>query len=138
MSKRKLGFLVLACTLLLGVLTACNNDEPAASVQASKPPAAASDGPVLGTLAFTGSELAFAPQAVTVDAPGRYGVTFTNEGHIEHDWVAGDVRLVAQPGETVSGEIVVPPAGLEFVCSVPGHAPAGMHGRISVKDGAGS
>lgn len=141
MSKRKLMPILLLFALLLGALTACSNDEPAASAQADNQPTA-TDGAtdselVLGTLAFTGSELAFQPHAVEVDQPGRYAVTFTNNGHIDHDWVAGDMRLAAKPGQTVSGEIVVPAAGLEFICSVPGHAPAGMRGRISVKSGAG-
>jgi nitrite reductase (NO-forming) len=92
--------------------------------------------PILGTLAFEGSELHFQPATVEVAHAGRYAVTFTNVGHVDHDWAAGNMRLVAKPGETVSGEIVVPAEGLDFVCSFPGHAAAGMQGRISVNGAA--
>jgi nitrite reductase (NO-forming) len=36
----------------------------------------------------------------------------------------------------VSGEVVVPAEGLAFICSIPGHAQAGMEGAISVAGGA--
>jgi nitrite reductase (NO-forming) len=63
-------------------------------------------------------------------------VTLTNTGHTDHDWVVAGTRLLAKPGQTVSGEIVVPADGLEFVCSFPGHAAAGMRGRIMVNGAA--
>ncbi len=84
------------------------------------------------TLAFDAFEMGFAPAQVPVAQPGRYVITLTNTGQAEHDWSAGGVRLVARPGETVRGEVEVPAGGLEFVCSIPGHALAGMRGRITV------
>jgi nitrite reductase (NO-forming) len=128
---RCLAPLVLAA----GVITGCGGDK---APQAEPPAVAAvseeaASGPILGTLAFQGSELKFEPAAVQVDQPGRYAVTFTNAGHTDHDLVIGGLRLVAKPGETVSGEVYVPAEGLEFICSFPGHAPAGMVGRISVQ-----
>ena len=83
-------------------------------------------------LTVDGFEMGFRPAQVQVAQPGRYVVTFTNTGGIEHDWSAGGVRLVARPGETVRGEVEVPAGGLEFVCSIPGHAQAGMRGTITV------
>ena len=38
----------------------------------------------------------------------------------------------ANPGESGTGEIVVPEEGLGYICSVPGHADAGMTGAITV------
>ena len=129
--------------LLAVVLTGCGNGAQEAA-QAKLTPAEASpengelaSGPILGTLAFEGSELKFQPATVQVERPGRYAVTFTNVGHVDHDLIAGGTRLVAKPGQTVSGEIVVPAEGLEFACSFPGHAAAGMGGRISVNGAAG-
>ncbi len=89
------------------------------------------------TLAFESFEMGFAPAQVQVVRSGHYVVTFTNGGQIEHDWSAGGVRLVARPGETVRGEVEVPDGGLEFVCSIPGHAQAGMRGTITVAATAG-
>lgn len=118
-----------AALLMLG-LAACGQTQPQAS---SGPlPAAADAGPPVGELMFEGYELGYRPADASVTQPGTYTVTFTNAGHTEHDWVAGGVRLVAKPGESVSGAVVVPAEGLEFVCSLPGHAAAGMRGRISV------
>jgi nitrite reductase (NO-forming) len=90
----------------------------------------------LGTLTFEAFELEFQPSTVQVEQPGRYVVTLTNTGHTEHDWVVAGTRLLAKPGETVSGEIIVPAGGLEFVCSFPGHAAAGMRGSITVSGSA--
>jgi nitrite reductase (NO-forming) len=122
-------FLILAA-LLLGALTACGSDT--ASQPTTAPTGPTADGPVLGTLEFSGFELAFDPATMQVEQPGRYAVQFSNTGHTEHDWVAGDTQIVAKPGETVRGEVVVPADGLEFVCSFPGHAAAGMRGTITV------
>jgi nitrite reductase (NO-forming) len=120
--------------LLWLTLTACASD---ASPGAVAPPAStAAAGPVLGTLAFDAFELGFAPATIQVEQPGQYAVTFSNIGHTDHDWVAAGTRLVAKPGETVSGTVVVPAEGLEFVCSLPGHAAAGMRGTITVTGAA--
>ncbi|MFO7168712.1 MAG: plastocyanin/azurin family copper-binding protein [Chloroflexota bacterium] len=126
--------LLLIALLALG-LAACSRDSsPGASAPPSAAGTAVAAGPVVGTLEFEGYELGFRPATVQVDQPGTYAVTFTNTGHTDHDLVAGDTRLVARPGETVRGEIVVPPGGLEFVCSFPGHAAAGMRGTITVRE----
>jgi uncharacterized cupredoxin-like copper-binding protein len=134
MKIQKFVRIVALFALVAGVLTACTDNstpeaEPAAVAQAGDEFAA---GPILGTLEFVGSELKFQPATVQVDQPGRYAVTFTNAGHTDHDLVVGNIRLVAKPGQTVSGEIFVPAEGLEFACSFPGHAAAGMTGRITV------
>jgi nitrite reductase (NO-forming) len=120
--------LLAAAALALG-LAACSQSQPQSS---AAPPAVADAGTASGSLAFEGYELGYRPAGTSVEQPGTYTVTFTNAGHANHDWVGGGVRLVAKPGETVSGTVVVPAEGLEFVCSFPGHAPAGMRGRISV------
>lgn len=129
MKLHKLMGMLLLCALLALAVAACGGKADPQAVAASDE---VTGGPVLGTLAFEGSELHFQPAAVEVDRPGRYAVTLRNVGHTDHDWVAGGARLIARPGATVSGEIVVPAEGLEFVCSFPGHAAAGMRGRIVV------
>ena len=88
---------------------------------------------VVGQLEFHAFDLGFDPTNVTVDGPGRYAVTFVNDGSILHDMTFDDgTVLSAEAGETVTGEVVVPAEGLGFICSVPGHKDAGMTGTISV------
>ena len=121
--------ILIPIALVAVALTACTSD---ASPSAAPPIDQAASGPTLGTLTFEAFELEFQPAPVQVDKPGRYAVTLTNTGHTNHDWVVAGTRLLAEPGQTVSGEIVVPAGGLEFVCSFPGHAAAGMRGHITV------
>jgi nitrite reductase (NO-forming) len=91
---------------------------------------------VVGEIEFHAFDLRFEPTSVTVDGPGRYLVTLVNEGAIIHDITFDDgTVLTAEAGQTVSGEVVVPAEGLGFICSIPGHAQAGMAGAISVSGG---
>lgn len=43
---------------------------------------------------------------------------------------ADGTQIIAKAGETVEGEVMVPPNGLTFICSLPGHKEAGMVGAI--------
>ena len=72
--------------------------------------------------------------AADVPAPGRYEVAFTNTGTIPHDITfAGGEVAQANGGETSTVEVDVPADGLTFICSVPGHEPAGMTGSVTVE-----
>ena len=122
---------IMLIALLAAALTACASNEAAEVVTT---PINEAVGPILGTLEFDGFEFGFRPATVQVDQPGRYAITFTNTGNIDHDWVVPGTRLLAKPGQTNSGEIVVPAGGLEFLCSFPGHAEAGMRGTITVTE----
>ena len=106
-----------------------------------EPPAAtqAPSGETLGTLEVTGVDIGFEPATFTVDAAGAYEVKLVNAGTIVHDITFPDGQtIVAQAGETASAVVEVPASGLAFLCSIPGHAEAGMTGTISVKGEAGS
>jgi nitrite reductase (NO-forming) len=106
------------------------SQQPAASAEATPPP---DTGEVIGELEFTAVDLAFEPTTVEVEQPGRYAVTFTNDGAVLHDITFADgTVLEAEPGERASGEVVVPQAGLGYICSIPGHADGGMKGSITV------
>jgi len=105
----------------------------APSVAPGATPAAVAGEP-LGTLQIEAFDLGFKPNALTVDAPGTYTIEFKNTGAIAHDITPdGGETHTAQAGETVTFDVAVPSAGLPFICSVPGHAAAGMTGTISVK-----
>ena len=71
-------------------------------------------------------------------APGRYEVKLDNTGTVIHDVTFPDGATTGAVAGGASGtvEVDVPEAGLAFICSIPGHAAAGMKGTISVKGGA--
>jgi nitrite reductase (NO-forming) len=90
-------------------------------------------GEVVGTIELDAVDVAYEHPHVMVDKPGVYEVKFVNKGQIGHDVTFADgTQLVAAAGETKTGTVTVPAAGIGFKCSVPGHADAGMHGEIMV------
>jgi nitrite reductase (NO-forming) len=86
-----------------------------------------------------GDSLRFAPQSVVVRAGQPVELTLRNGGSIPHDFalaegVSGPVKIEAQGGQTASGTFLIDsPGTYSFVCSVPGHAAAGMRGSITVR-----
>ena len=105
---------------------------PASSAPA---PAASSDGQIAAASAVEihAFDLGFKPAEVSVAAPGPTAVTFVNDGATVHNITFADgTALTADPGKTTTGTVNVPAAGLSFLCSIPGHADAGMKGAIAV------
>ncbi len=97
---------------------------------APAPGASTGAGEVLEIHAF---DLGFKPSAPIVAVVGPHPVTFVNDGATTHDLTFADgTKLTAEAGKTVKGEVDVPAAGLPFLCSIPGHADAGMKGSIAV------
>jgi nitrite reductase (NO-forming) len=109
--------------------------EPAPPAQPGQP----DDGEIVGQIEVRAYELRFEPATITVDAPGRYELTLINEGVIPHDLVLADGQgtEMIKGGESVTVEVVLAAGEIEFICTVPGHADAGMKGTISVADTAG-
>lgn len=100
---------------------------PAASVDATA-------GEILGTLEVTSVDLGFEPRVLTVEKAGRYEVTLMNAGVLPHDITfSGGQTGVAMAGASVTVTVDVPESGITFICSVPGHADAGMTGSITVQ-----
>jgi len=103
-----------------------------------RPSPATGGGPVLGALEITSIDLGFQPTTLDVESAGRYDVKLVNEGAIPHDLTFPDgTKISAGAGESASAVVTVPAAGLTFLCSIPGHADAGMTGSITVKGIAG-
>jgi nitrite reductase (NO-forming) len=93
----------------------------------------ASQEDVLGTLEIHGFDLGFDPATLNVDKPGRYTITLINDGALPHDIAFPDgTKVLANGGETKSGVFTIPEGGTTFICSIPGHAQAGMKGTITV------
>jgi len=111
---------------------------PAASIAGNAAIPVSSTAPAAagGTFEIDAFDLGFKPAAVTVPSAGTYTVTFKNTGAIAHDLTFADgTKLAADPGATVTGTVNVPAAGITFICSIPGHADAGMKGSVTVGGG---
>jgi len=95
---------------------------------------------VAGSIGVTAFDLGFTPMAVTVAAAGRYAVTLTNTGAMTHDLTFADGTTTGpvEAGMSATVEVDIPAAGLSFLCSVPGHAAAGMTGSVAVTGGTAS
>ena len=128
--------------LLVAAVAGCGTDAPdgagvvggAGAAQSASPAAAQSAAPAEvapgDNVEFVATEFAFAPSTVMATA-GTYSGTLVNDGTIEHDikFDNGDA-IVAAAGETVEFEFEVPAEGIRYICSIPGHADAGMTGEI--------
>jgi nitrite reductase (NO-forming) len=95
--------------------------------------AAQQTGTIPGTLEIHSVDLGFSPTNLNVEKPGRYTIRLTNDGALQHDVTfPNGTKIVAKSKGTASAEVDVPASGLSFICSIPGHADAGMKGAISV------
>jgi uncharacterized cupredoxin-like copper-binding protein len=67
----------------------------------------------------------------------RHGsVTFTlvNKGHVGHDFkIGGKKTPVVKPGKSAKLTVTLKAGKAAYLCTVPGHAAAGMKGSLSVK-----
>jgi FtsP/CotA-like multicopper oxidase with cupredoxin domain len=120
---------VVLLSLIYVILGAGSGDGTAGA----SPGALAGGGEMLGTIEVRAFDIGFDPTVVDVDAPGRYTVTFVNDGTVLHDLTFSDGTLFqAEAGQTATGEVLIPAGGLTFLCSVPGHADGGMRGEVMV------
>jgi nitrite reductase (NO-forming) len=89
------------------------------------------------TIAIEAFDLGFKPSMPTVPAAGTYQVEFKNTGSTLHDVTFADgTKISAEGGTSATGTVTVPAAGLAFMCSIPGHADAGMKGEVMVSGAA--
>ncbi len=133
------GVLVALAVSFVALFLAMNNDNTAAP---------APSGPQT-SVTFDASEFAFDPADATIAADADVSVTLDNVGSVEHNWTvlqAGttiddetqydpslDVTsLTAQAGASDSGTVNLAPGTYQFICTVPGHFSAGMHGTLEV------
>ena len=84
-------------------------------------------------IAVDAGDMWFDPEVIEIAAGEPVNITVTNQGGIFHDLVVVELgfRVDVDPGATVTGGIEVDrPGSYEFLCTVPGHAAAGMEGRL--------
>lgn len=131
----KTAFHIAASALFVLALSACADDAPgpAAAVGDGAAAPAGADATTYApgdTIEFVAKNLAFSPTELMV-APGTYTGVLVNDDAIAHDITFDNgVKAAANPGERVEFELTVPEEGLSFLCSVPGHADAGMKGTV--------
>jgi len=81
----------------------------------------------------------FAPASMTVRAGQPVELALRNGGSIPHDFTLAEgasrpVKIEAQGGQTARGAFTIDtPGTYAFVCTVPGHAAAGMRGTITAQ-----
>ncbi|HEY7822530.1 MAG TPA: cupredoxin domain-containing protein [Acidimicrobiia bacterium] len=88
--------------------------------------------------AVTATEFAFSPDELSATVGEPVNLRLVNAGDLPHDLVIPDldIRLAAGPGQQATIGIEVDEAGsYQFVCSLPGHADAGMTGLLTVNPG---
>lgn len=76
----------------------------------------------------------FRLSAKSAAKPGTVTFVFQNVGHVEHDFsINGKQTPLIQPGQTAKLVVPFPKAGsYPYLCTVPGHAEAGMKGTFTV------
>ena len=108
------------------------------TVAAQSTPAASAPAPeATDKISIEAFDLGFTPTMPTVPAAGTYQVEFHNTGATLHDVTFADgTKVSADGGQTATGTVTVPAGGLAFICSIPGHADAGMKGEVMVAGSA--
>ena len=103
---------------------------PLASAHADKSAAATAT-----TVQVKGGEFFFRLSTKTVAKPGRVTFVFKNVGHVLHDFsIAGKKTPLIQPGKTARLVVTLKKkAKFTYLCTVPGHAQAGMKGVFTVR-----
>jgi len=97
------------------------------------PAFAGSSATVVNVTAGKPSELKFTVSKKTV-TKGKVTFKVTNKGALEHDFkIAGKVTPKLKPGKTVSLTVTLKKGKAPYLCTIPGHAAAGMKGVITVK-----
>jgi uncharacterized cupredoxin-like copper-binding protein len=71
----------------------------------------------------------------SIAKPGTVVFAVTNAGHLAHDFkIAGKKTALIQPGKSARLKVRFAKAGkYAYLCTVPGHASAGMKGNFTVR-----
>jgi uncharacterized cupredoxin-like copper-binding protein len=87
------------------------------------------------TITVKGGEFFFRLSRKTLTAPGAVTFRFTNIGHVAHDFMIGGKKTpLVSPGQSASLAVRFKAKGkFPYLCTVPGHAAAGMKGTFTVR-----
>lgn len=138
-------FLFALLALLTLALAACGGGDAPASDGGDS----SASGPT--TLNINGEDIAFDVTELSANAGSEIIVNFENVGTLEHNWVlvnqgtdiltatvddaiVGANAGILQGGESVTFSFAAPSPGVyDYVCTVEGHAAAGMVGKLTVE-----
>ncbi|MDP9336811.1 MAG: plastocyanin/azurin family copper-binding protein [Actinomycetota bacterium] len=86
------------------------------------------------TVSVKAGEMYFKLSTKTLAKPGKVTFVVTNAGHLVHDFtIGGKTTPLLQPGKTARLVITFKKKGnYPYLCTVPGHAAAGMKGTFTV------
>jgi plastocyanin len=86
-------------------------------------------------VAVKGREFSFTLSTKSLPKPGTAVFTFKNVGHVLHDFkINGKKTPAIQPGKTAKLVVAFKKKGkYAFLCTLPGHAAAGMKGVFTIK-----
>jgi len=79
-------------------------------------------------------EFKFTVTPSIISKPGAVTFTLVNKGTIGHDFkIAGKKTPVIKPGKSVTLTVTLKAGKFPYLCTVAGHAAAGMKGLFTVK-----
>jgi uncharacterized cupredoxin-like copper-binding protein len=119
-SALALGAVTLAALALIPLATARIDRQAAATAT---------------TVQVKGGEFFFRLSAKSAAKPGKVTFSFKNIGHVRHDFkINGKKTPLIRPGNTVKLVVSFKKKGTyPYLCTVPGHAEAGMKGVFRVR-----
>ena len=87
------------------------------------------------TIRVSGGEFFLKLSTRTLAKPGKVTFVFRNVGHVLHDFkINGKKTPLIQPGKTARLVVTFKKKGkYRYLCTVPGHAAAGMKGTVTVR-----
>jgi len=87
------------------------------------------------TVQVKGGEFFFRLSTKSAGKPGAVAFVFKNVGHVLHDFkINGKQTPLTQPGKTAKLVVTFKKKGnYVYLCTVPGHAQAGMKGTFTVR-----
>jgi uncharacterized cupredoxin-like copper-binding protein len=85
------------------------------------------------TVQVKGGEFFFRLSTKSAARPGKVTFVFKNVGHVLHDFsIRGKKTPLIGPGKTAKLVVTLKKGKYAFLCTVPGHAAAGMKGVFTV------
>jgi uncharacterized cupredoxin-like copper-binding protein len=86
------------------------------------------------TVQVKGGEFFFRLSTKSIAKPGKVTFVFQNVGHVAHDFkINGKVTPLLQPGMKAKLVVTFKKGRYPYLCTVPGHAEAGMKGVLTVR-----
>ena len=138
---KKPKFELVAYSLSAGAQTASAGKRAKAHSAATRPKAhSTATGPKAHSAAtrpisVSGKEFSFKLSTKSTARPGKVTFRFKNTGHVLHDFkIDGKKTPLIQPGKSATIVVAFKKKGrFTYLCTVPGHAAAGMKGTFTVR-----